>query len=136
MTAELQVTLGCSAEVSLLPAAARLRAYAGDPIEFGIHVRDADGNEIDTTGWDWRGTLTTGRERIDFQITPRPDGVRIRMAGDGTARLPHGKEFPYDVTTRPPGDAEGRTVLRGQMVSMARVTEPLRAEPPSPLVTT
>jgi hypothetical protein len=132
MTTGLLVSIGTAAEVSRLPAEARLLAYAGDPFEFGIHVRDSGGEEIDTTSWDWRGTVETGRARIDFTITPGPDGVAIRMGGDDTARLPHGKDFPYDVSTRPPGAPEGHTVLSGQMTAAARVTAPLRADPAAP----
>lgn len=117
--------------VDLLPQRARLLAYAGDPFSFRIEVVDEDGDpSVDVSGWEWRATVTTGNQRLDFECEGDETGVDVWMRGEDTARLPtSGREFPFDVTGRQPAAGEGTTVLRGEMTATRRVTIPLRSDP-------
>lgn len=111
------------------PARATLRAVRGDPFAFRLVLRDADGDPIDVSLWEWRATVSTGALRLDFETLADDTGVRIWMRGDDTARLSTLRAWPFDVTCRQPSAGEGVVVLMGEMQTKARITDPLRHDP-------
>ena len=122
--------MACSGEiVDLRPTRARLLGVAGDPFQFRLILRDSDGDPVDVSAWTWRATVSTGRVRLDFEWAADDAGVSLWMRGDDTARIPEGREFPYDVACRQPTAGEGQTVLSGQMVMDRRTTDALRSDP-------
>jgi hypothetical protein len=115
--------------VDAWPLEATLRAVAGDPFAFRLVLRDSDGQPVDVMAWDWAATVTAGSLRLDFGWAADEGGVRLWLRGDETARLPLGRPLAYDVACRQPAAGEGVTVLAGQMLLRARVTDPLRNDP-------
>lgn len=116
--------------VNLQPVSARLLAYQADPFDFHLRLT-IDGAPVDVSGWEWRATIEAGRVRIDFEWRTEDDGtgVRLWLRGEDTARLPLGREWPFDVTTRQLEAGEGVTVLRGTIKVAPRFTDPLRSDP-------
>jgi hypothetical protein len=126
----LEAVSSCSGEVvDLRPTRAQLLGVAGDPFAFRLTLRDPDGDPIDVALWDWRATVTTGPVRLDFEWAADDSGVSLWMRGDDTARIPTGREFPYDVACRQPTAGEGMTVLSGEVFMLRRTTDALRSDP-------
>jgi hypothetical protein len=117
------------AVVDLQPQEVALLGIVGDPFSFHVRLLDDNDDPVDVSLWDWRATVTTGSERLDFDARPEGDGLVLGMRGDTTIRIPSNREFPFDLTGRPPSAGEGVMVLRGQMTMGPRVTEPLRSDP-------
>lgn len=115
--------------VDLRPATARLLGVQGDPFAFRLVVRDLDGDPVDVTLWDWRGTVSTGRVRLNFEWAADAGGVSLWMRGDDTARLPARGEFPFSVACRQPTAGEGQTILSGHMSVTSVTADPLRSDP-------
>ena len=116
------------AVVDAWPVEATLRAVVGDPFAFRLVLRDIGGGPVNVSLWEWRGTVTTGPIRLDFESSANDTGVRLWLRGDQTARLGRG-EWPFDVTCRQPTAGEGLTVLGGTVAIKARVTDPIRHDP-------
>lgn len=120
---------GPAAVVDARPIRARLLAVSGDPFTFRLVLRDADGDPVDVSLWDWAGAVTTGQITIDFEWRADDTGVWLGLRGDETVRLPVGRDWPFDVSCRQPAAGEGVTVLSGEMSTSRRVTAPLRDDP-------
>jgi len=118
------------ATIDAWPEQVTLRPVAGDPFAFRLILRDSDGQAVDVSLWDWAATVHTPRVRVHFEWSADEGGVRFWLRGDDTAQLsPFGKPWPFDVTGRQPTASEGTTVLGGQVITKARVTDPLRDDP-------
>jgi hypothetical protein len=111
------------------PAEATLRIVKGDPFAFLVQLRDDDGDVVDTELWEWAGTVASDRLRLDFETAPGPDGCRLFLRGEATARLSALRPGRFDVACRQPAAGEGVMVLRGTVLVQARVTDPLRSDP-------
>jgi hypothetical protein len=118
------------AMVDAWPMEVTLRAVAGDPFGFRLVLLDEDGQAVDVSGWLWAATVVASTSlRLDFEWSADQDGVRLWLRGDDTARLPAGPSLAFDAACRQPASGEGVTVLGGQMIVKARVTDPLRNDP-------
>lgn len=115
--------------VDARPARATLYVTGGDPFTFRLVLRGEDGELADVSGWEWAGSVTTGRLTLPFEFGPDDTGVWIGLRGDVTAQLPAGRAFPFDIACRQPTAGEGVTVLAGELTASPRVTPPLRDDP-------
>jgi hypothetical protein len=112
--------------LELVPQWWRFRAYQGDAFDFEI-VLSVGGQPADVTGWTWAAEIDTGGgTRMAWTCTPTPTGVQLYLRGSETLLLPSRRWSDFDVTGRDPAAGEGRTVLRGAIISVTRVTPPLR----------
>lgn len=110
------------APVSQAPPQRRFVAYAGDPFDFEVHL-SVEGEPADVEGWSWAANIDTGTTPLSFECTGTPSGVVLYLRGADTARLPL-RSCRFDVVGRNPEAGEGRTVLRGVLLTMSRVTPP------------
>jgi hypothetical protein len=116
--------------VDAWPMEATLRAVAGDPFSFRLVLLGDDGQAVDVSLWTWAATVyATSTLRLDFEWAADEGGVRLWLRGDDTARLAVGQPLAFDVACRQPAGGEGVTVLAGQMMVKARVTDPMRSDP-------
>ena len=113
-------------QVDLTPPAWRFRAYQGDPFDFAITVL-VDGQPAEVGTWTWAAHIRIGSDMLAWECTGQPHGVALYLRGADTLRLP-AHPCPFDVTGRDPLAGEGRTVLRGSILALARITPPLRRD--------
>jgi hypothetical protein len=110
--------------VDLRPLSITWHMYQGDPQELRVHlVHQDDGTPADVAGWSWSARIAT-IPPTPFECFGEDDGVTLYLRGAGTYNL-GGRWWPFDVACRNPDAGEGVTVLRGQVLATARVTEPL-----------
>lgn len=98
--------------------------YQGDPQDLRLHLTIEDGSPADVAGWSWTARIGT-MPPTNFECLPEDDGVTLYLRGDETWNLV-GRWWPFDVAVRNPEAGEGVTVLCGQVLAKARVTDPLR----------
>lgn len=115
--------------IDLEPARVRVLFRCGDPLAFRVLVLDDEGDLVDVSLWSFRGTVDTGRERLDFTLMPDEGGVTVWMSGDDTIRIPDGKPYPFDVSGMQAAAGEGVTLVGGDMQGSRRVSTPLRSDP-------
>ena len=108
--------------ISQTPPRQRFMAYQGDPFDFEIRL-SVDSQPADVDGWSWAADIETGTTPLSFECTGQPSGVALFLRGSDTARLPL-RSCRFDVVGRNPEAGEGRTVLRGVILTMSRVTPP------------
>jgi hypothetical protein len=116
--------------VDAWPPEATLRVVKGDPFAFRVVLRDEAGEPVDVSVWEWRATVVTGFGlRLDFETAADETGVRLWLRGDDTARISTLTRSRFDVAARQPSAGEGVTVLAGDVLAKARVTDPIRHNP-------
>jgi hypothetical protein len=109
--------------VDRIPPSYRFRAYQGDPFDFEIAL-NVEGQPADVDGWTWASLIDIGDDVVQWECTPKPNGVALYLRSADTARLPS-RYCRFDVVGRNPLAGEGRTVLRGEIFAAVRVTPPL-----------
>lgn len=111
--------------VDQTPPRVSLRAYSGDPFDLRI-VLTVDGvAPPDLRGWVWSALIRADGQEIYFETTAETDGVTLYLRGEDTLKLST-RYASFDVTGRDPEAGEGRTILRGGILAMPRITPPLR----------